>query len=206
MDNNSKYEFLTQLAVRMVDSIDGDMLQNNVARLAEFDEKGTSISPQLMPSDPEFPTFFLFYLLLTRITRFRIQQLTVQNPEVAAHLVKKLTMFCNVLKNGCEPFSVTDFCSLLTQGLLPADSSSLSGGFVNDEGNLSVPVDKMDLATRILPDILFLSANDSKVKTPADMAKVGIGCLEDTIKYSKTPPVPDKPTIIQKGDHLEFPI
>jgi len=125
---------------------------------------------------------------------------------VAAHLVKKLTMFCNVLKNGCEPFSVTDFCSLLTQGLLPADSSSLSGGFVNDEGNLSVPVDKMDLATRILPDILFLSANDSKVKTPADMAKVGIGCLEDTIKYSKTPPVPDKPTIIQKGDHLEFPI
>ena len=52
MDNNSKYEFLTQLAVRMVDSIDGDMLQNNVARLAEFDEKGTSISPSVNAFGP----------------------------------------------------------------------------------------------------------------------------------------------------------
>jgi hypothetical protein len=203
---NSKYEFLLQMAVKMVDSIDSDMLQVNVQRLAQFDEQGTSVSPQLMPSDPEFPTFFLFYLLLTRITRFRIQQLTIQNPAAAASLVRKLTLLLNALKSGYELFSDSDFCSLLTQGLLPADSSSLSGGFVNDEGNLSVPESKLDFATRLLPDILFLSANDSKVKTPADMAKVGIGCLEDTIKYSKQPPIPDRPTIITKGDHLEFPI
>lgn len=204
MESN-KYEFLTQLAVRMVDSIDGDMLQANVARLAEFDERGTSISPQLMPSDPEFPTFFLFYLLLTRITRLRIQTLTIQNPAAAAGLVRKLTLLLNALKSGYEPFGDSDFCSLLTQGLLPADSSSLSGGFVNDEGNLSVPESKLDFATRLLPDVLFLSANDSKVKTLADMAKVAISSLEDTVKYYKTP-IPSKPIIITKGDHLEFPL
>jgi hypothetical protein len=204
MESN-KYEFLTQLAVRMVDSIDGDMLQANVARLAEFDERGTSISPQLMPSDPEFPTFFLFYLLLTRITRFRIQTLTIQNPAAAAGLVRKLTLLLNALKSGYEPFGDSDFCSLLTQGLLPADSSSLSGGFVNDEGNLSVPESKLDFATRLLPDVLFLSANDSKVKTLADIAKVAISSLEDTVKYYKTP-IPSKPIIITKGDHLEFPL
>jgi hypothetical protein len=202
----SKYEFLTQLVVRMVDLVDGHMLQANTARLATFDDRGTSIYPQLDPGDPEFMTFYLFYLLLARITRFRIQQLTVQNPAAAAHLVKNLTLLCNALKNGNQPFSTTDFCSLLTQGLLPGDSYSLSGGFSGDENNLQIPVDKLDFATRLLPDLIYLSIIDPKVKTPVDMARVGISLLTDTIKYSKQPPIPDKPIIVQKGDHLEFPL
>jgi hypothetical protein len=205
MESN-KYEFLTQLAVRMVDSINEDVLSANILRLAATDEQGTSLSAQLVPGDPEFMSFYLFYLLLTRLTRAHVQRLTVENSEAAANLVEKLTLLVNCLKNGFKPFSAKDVCSLLTQGLLPADSYSISGGFSGDDNVCPVPVDKLDFATRLLPDILYLSASDNKVRTLPDMCRLGIDCLQDSIKYFKQPPIPDKPVITARGDHLEFPI
>jgi len=202
----SKYEFLTSMVVGMIGSIDGDALQANIERLSEFDSNGTSTSPQLEPSDPEFMTFYLFYLLLARITRFHIQKLTVENPQKAAQLVKKLTLLCNALKDGCEPFSTTDFCSSLTEGLLPGDSYSCSGGFSGDQVNLRIPVDKFDFFIKLFPDVLYGAVTDKKVKTLPDMCHAAIDALGDTIKNFRQPPVPDRPTIVQRGDHLEFPI
>jgi hypothetical protein len=205
MENN-KYGFLTQMVIEMVNSIDVEALQVNIMRLAAFDLNGTSTAPQLEPCDPEFMTFYLFYLLLARITRFRIQQLTVENPQTAAQLVKKLTLLCNVLKDGAEPFSVTDFCSSLTEGLLPGDSYSCSGGFSGDQVNLQIPVDKFDFFIKLFPDVLYGAVTDKKVKTLPDMCHAAIDALGDTIKNFRQPPVPDRPTIVQRGDHLEFPI
>lgn len=200
----SKYEFLTSMVVKMVDAIDGDVLQANIQRLSAFDSNGTSTAPQLVPCDPEFMTFYLFYLLLTRLTRAHVQRLTVENPQKAAQLVEKLTLLCNCLKDGCQPFSITDFCSSLTEGLLPGDSYSCSGGFSGDQVNLQIPVDKFDFFIKLFPDVLYGAVTDKKVKTLPDMCHAAIDALNDTVKNFRQPPVPDRPSIIEHGDHLEF--
>jgi hypothetical protein len=207
MENN-KYAFLNQVAAGLVGAIDSKMLEANIARLSRVDEKGTTIEPQLMPGDSEFMSFYLLYLLLARFVRGYLTQLGVVNPEAAAAMpiVANLAGLANLLKNGSNPFTVVDFARELLQDRISVDSYSLSGGFSGDEVNLLLPVYKLDFFIKLFPDVAYLSVVDNKVKTPADICKVAISSLTDTIKSSKLAALPDRPVISQRGDHLEFPI
>jgi hypothetical protein len=203
----NKYQFLNQMVIGMVDSIDKKALEANITRLSATDDKGTTIEPQLDPDDPEFMSFYLLYVLLARFVRAHLTQLGVVNPEAAAAMtiISNLTMLANLLKNGSNPFTVIDFAKALLQDKIPSDSYSCSGGFSGDEVNLLLPVSKLDFFIKLFPDIVYLTIVN-KVKTLPDMCQVAIGCLNDTIKYSKQLSLPDKPVITDKGTHLEFPI
>jgi hypothetical protein len=207
MENHDKYTFLNQIAVGMVSSIDKAMLEANIERLSRLDEKGTSVFPQLMPDDSEFMCFYLLYLLLTKISKNCIQQLVLQNPEAAETLIEKLALLSNCLENGDKPLSIGDFAKILSQDAIPAFSSSLSGGFDGGAGeSLPVPVIKLNFFCGLLSDILFPATADNKVQTLPDMCSVAISALNDTIKSSKLAVLPTKPTITDRGSHLEFPI
>jgi hypothetical protein len=161
-----------------------------------------------MPGDSEFMSFYLLYLLLARFVRGYLTQLGVVNPEAAAAMpnVANLAGLANLLKNGSNPFTVVGFARELLQDRISVDSYSLSGGFSGDEVNLLLPVYKLDFFIKLFPDVVYLSVVDNKVKTPADICKVAISSLTDTIKSSKLAALPDRPVISQRGDHLEFPI
>jgi hypothetical protein len=186
MENN-KYQFLNQMVMGMVDSIDKNMLETNITRLLKVDERVWTVEPQLGPEDPEFMPFYLLYLLLVRFTISYIQKLALQNNETANPKMEKLALFANCLQDGIKPFNIVDFAKILSQDMIPADSYSLSGGYGGDYDKCQVPVSKLDFFCGLLPDILYSSiTKDNKVKTLPDMCQLAIDYLSETVKRSTT--------------------